>query len=73
MEVPKSAPTSGLFLEMGILPVQFVIEIRQLMFLKKLIARDPSDPVKSTNQKITGQTVFLTCDVNIIFLIKMIM
>ena len=46
MEVPKSTPTSGLFLEMGILPVQFVIEVRQLMFLKKIIARDPSDPVK---------------------------
>ena len=46
MEVPKSTLTSGLFLEMGILPVQFVIEVRQLMFLKKVIARDPSDPVK---------------------------
>ena len=38
--------TSGLFLEMGIFPVQFVIEVRQLMFLKKIIARHPSDPVK---------------------------
>ena len=45
MEVPKSTPTSGLFLEMGTLPVQLVIEVRQLMFLKKIIARDPSDPV----------------------------
>ena len=49
MEVPKSTPTSGLFLEMGILPVQFVIEVRQIMFLKKIIARDPSDPVKKVN------------------------
>ena len=46
MEVPKSTPTSGLFLEMGILPVQFVTEMRQLMFLKKIIARDPGDLVK---------------------------
>ena len=46
MEVPKSTPTSGLFLEMGILPVQFVIEMRQLMCLKKIIARDPSHAVK---------------------------
>ena len=46
VEVPKSTPTSGLFLEMGILPVQFVIEVRQLMFPKKIITRDPSDPVK---------------------------
>ena len=52
MEVPKSTPTFGLFLEMGILPVQFVIEIRQLMFLKKIIARDPGDPVKKGNSEI---------------------
>ena len=46
MQVPKSILTSGLFLDMGTLPVQFVIEIRQLMFLKTIISRDPSDPVK---------------------------
>ena len=28
MEMPKSTPTAGLFLEMGILPAQFVIELR---------------------------------------------
>ena len=32
---------------MGILPVHFVTEMRQLiLFLKKIIARDQSDPVK---------------------------
>ena len=77
MEVPQSTPTSCLFLEMGTLPVQFVIEMRQIMFLKKIIARDPSDPFKkvhlSTHQKIVGQTMFLTCDVNTVFLRKTIM
>ena len=52
MEVPKSTPTSGLFLEMGILPVQFLTEMRQLMFLKEIIARDPSDPVEKTYLEI---------------------
>ena len=35
MELPKSTPTSGLFSEIGILPVQLVIEMRQLMFIEK--------------------------------------
>ena len=39
-------PHFWLVLQMGILPVQFVIEMRQLMFLKRIIARNPSDPVK---------------------------
>ena len=29
MEVPKSTPTAALFLELGILPVQYEIEKRQ--------------------------------------------
>ena len=33
MEVPKSTPTFGLFLEKGILPVQYLIGMRQLMLL----------------------------------------
>ena len=34
MEVPKSTRTAGLFLELGILPIQYGIEKRQLVFLK---------------------------------------
>ena len=45
-EVPNSTPTAGLFLELGILSAQFVIELRQLTFLKKTLARDQEDPVK---------------------------
>ena len=44
--VPNSTPTAGLFLELGILPAQFVIELRQLTFLKKILDRDQEDPVK---------------------------
>ena len=32
MEVPNSTPMAGLFLELGILPAQFVTELRQLTF-----------------------------------------
>ena len=46
MEVPNSTATAGLFLELGILPAQFVIELRQLTFSKKILNRDQKDPVK---------------------------
>ena len=45
MEVPNLTPTAGLFLELGILPAQFVTELRQLHFLKKILNRDKEDPV----------------------------
>ena len=35
MEVPKSTPTAALFLELDILPIQYEIEKRQAVFLKK--------------------------------------
>ena len=46
MEVPKSTPTAGLFLELGILPAQFVIELKQVTFLKKILDRDKRVPLK---------------------------
>ena len=46
MEVPNSTPMADLFLEMGISPAQFVIELRQLNFLKKIPNRNQEDPVK---------------------------
>ena len=46
MEVPNSTHTADLFLELGILPAQFVIELRQLTFSKKILNRDQEDPVK---------------------------
>ena len=46
MEVPNSTPTAGLFLELGILPAQYVIELRQLTFLKKTLDRNQDYPVK---------------------------
>ena len=45
MELPRSVPTNALFLEMGIWPIRFEIEFRQLTYLKRIIDRDQNDPV----------------------------
>ena len=52
MEVPKSTPTAALFLELGILPIQYEIEKRQLVFLKKILDRQNDDPVKMIYQEM---------------------
>ena len=46
MEVPTSTPTAALFLELGILPIQYEIEKRQLVFLKEILDRQNDDPVE---------------------------
>ena len=47
MEVPRATPTVALFLELGILPVRFETEKRQLFFFKRLLDNDKNDPVQS--------------------------
>ena len=47
MEVSRSTPTVALFLELGILPIRFEIENRQLFFFKRLLDKDKNDPVQS--------------------------
>ena len=47
MEVSRATPTVALFLELGILPIRFEIEKRQLFFFKRLLDKDKSDPVQS--------------------------
>ena len=37
MELPRSVPTDAFFLEMGIWPIRFEIELRQLTYLKHII------------------------------------
>ena len=46
IEVPKSTPIAALFLELGILPVQYEIERRQVVFLKIILDRENDDPIK---------------------------
>ena len=45
MEVPGSTPIAALFLELSVLPIKFEIEERQLFFLKRILDKDPDDPV----------------------------
>ena len=45
MDVPRTTPNSALFLELGVWPVQYIIEQRQLLYLKRLLDRDNRDPV----------------------------
>ena len=45
MEVPGSTPIVALFLELSVLPIKFEIEQRQLFFLKRILDKDPDDPV----------------------------
>ena len=44
MEVPKSTPVPATFLELGILPIRYEIEKRQLLFLKRILSRETCDP-----------------------------
>ena len=45
MDVPKITPNAALFLELGVWPVQCVIEQRQLLYLKRILDGDNRDPV----------------------------
>ena len=47
MEVSRATPTVALFLELGISPMRFEIEKRQLFFFKHLLDNDKNDPVQS--------------------------
>ena len=52
MGLPRSAPTDALFLEMGIWPIGFEIEFRQLTYLKRIIDRNQNDPVYQLYQEM---------------------
>ena len=45
MEVTRSTLMHGTFLELGILPIQFEIEQRQLCYLRQILVKDENDPV----------------------------
>ena len=46
MEVANSTPVAGTFLELGILPVPFEIDMRKLNLLWKILEKENDDPVK---------------------------
>ena len=46
LEVPKGTPTAALYLELGILPTYFEIEIEHLIYLKRILDKKNDDPVQ---------------------------
>ena len=45
MEAPRGTPIAAMYLELGILPIMYEIEIRQLSFLKRILDEESHDPV----------------------------
>ena len=45
MDVPRTTPNAALLLELGVWPVQYIIEQRQLLYLKRILDRDNRDTV----------------------------
>ena len=52
MEVPKLMPVVALYLELGILPVNFEIEIKQLLFLRRIPDKKADSPVLLSYQEM---------------------
>ena len=46
MKVSKAAPIASLYLDLGMLPIRYQTEMRQLFFLKGILSEDPCDPIK---------------------------
>ena len=44
LEVSKATPIAAMYLEFGILPVGYEIEMRQLLFLKRILYKKNDDP-----------------------------
>ena len=52
MELPKGATIAALYLELGILPIKYEIEMRQILYLKKVLVRKPDDSVFLTYKEM---------------------
>ena len=48
LDIPKSTPTAVLFLDLGILPVQYEIEKKRLLYLKCVLKKNGDDLVQQT-------------------------
>ena len=76
MEVPGSTPTAALFLKLSVLPIKFETEQRQLFFPKRILDKDPDDPLHAVYKEQLNYNfeenwaypiIFLNCDSHIIF------
>ena len=52
MEVPRSTLVAATFLELGILPIGYEVEKRQLLFLKRILSRETCDPLLLTYEQM---------------------
>ena len=52
LEIPKSTPTAALFLDLGILPIQYEIEKKQLLYMKCVLEKNASNRVQQTNYQM---------------------
>ena len=52
MKVANSTPVAGTFLELGILPINFEIDLRKLKFLWKILQKENDDPVRQVYLKL---------------------
>ena len=46
LQVSKGVPTAALYLELCVLPISFEIELKQLLYLKRILDRKYDDPVR---------------------------
>ena len=46
MEVPGSTPVAATYLELGVLPIEYEIDIRRLCFLWIILQKNKDDPVR---------------------------
>ena len=46
LEVSEGVTTAALYLELGVLPISFEIELKQLLYLKSILDRECDDPVR---------------------------
>ena len=58
MEVPKSTPVAALYLELGILPVKYEIEIKQLLFLKRILDKEANEMLKFGSEANWANNIF---------------
>ena len=49
MEVANTTPIAGTFLELGILPIGYEIDLRKLTFLWRIMKKDNTDPVRQVH------------------------
>ena len=52
LEVSERVPTAALHLELGVLPTSFETELKQFLYLKRILDRQYDDPVRKVYQEM---------------------